>query len=663
MSDKEIKGWSDLPEEDRKAALDDAGVFEGLKSAYPDADFSERDKLMEKYAVKLKCNYCEAVTDANFLTGLPDLCPQCHRKLNVPISPAAAAEWLMNHYEFATTRDLDEVLMVYDDKKGIWDKEKATSIIEEEGKVLLGEKLKMQDVTNITLHIRAKTFVDRSVLATAIRSNDSGIIINLRNTVIYIKWGSNLFSIEIQEHKPENYFLACLPIDFDPNASFPQHIMDFLQMISDGDVFKFITLNEGVAWPLLPGYPIEQSLALVGSGGNGKTTYLTTIVQALYGSENMASITLQQLSAAAQQQPFLISQLYGKLLNIADDLPKKPVIDVDYFKKLTGGSPVEGERKFGSRFGFINSAKFYFTANQMPPVNEETYAYWRRFCFLEFNKKIDSPRPKEEILAEFKAELPGYFNILLGFVMPLMFGKTSFTFADSPEITESIYMKNANSAAVFAEKMVVENSDAITPKADLYETYKKWAETHNLLEVSEKRFWITIKSAHPQALEVQKQVQGKHLRYIQGLQITPVEDEIQDQNEEGEEREKQKRLMEYIDALNNNTSNTNITNIFPLLNTYKEYINIIDSISKNHGYVGNPVNPVQDPKNLLDNSTKISTQPSENLVIPVQGNQDSVLQKNETAPENPANPSAPQTSPSCTLGRRRTQLRPDFSPF
>ena len=78
--DKIIRSWNDLPEQDRSAALKDDIVFASLKSAYSDADFSERDKLLQRYAIELKCSYCDGIITANFLKGIPEVCPFCKRK-------------------------------------------------------------------------------------------------------------------------------------------------------------------------------------------------------------------------------------------------------------------------------------------------------------------------------------------------------------------------------------------------------------------------------------------------------------------------------------------------------------------------------------------------------------------------------------------------------
>ena len=64
--DKIIKSWADLSEEERKNAICDDGFFASMVSAYPGADFSERDKHLQRYAVDLECAFCDTLIQANF---------------------------------------------------------------------------------------------------------------------------------------------------------------------------------------------------------------------------------------------------------------------------------------------------------------------------------------------------------------------------------------------------------------------------------------------------------------------------------------------------------------------------------------------------------------------------------------------------------------------
>jgi P4 family phage/plasmid primase-like protien len=297
-------------------------------------------------------------------------------------------------------------------------------------------------------------------------------------------------------------------------------------------MITFINLLESFAYPLLPGYPIQRAVVLVGSGKNGKTTYLK-ILESFYGEKYVAHLSLQQLSKEAEKQTFSILSLFGKLLNIYDDLPKWPLKDVGYFKQLTGGSSVEGEKKFGGRFSFTNSAKFYFSANEMPDVSEDTEAFFRRFHFIELNKKIENPRDLNEILKEIlsEEEKSKILNLLIVIAFGKLKVKNDFTFAKSVEEIAEIYEKHSNTAKLFCEEMLVYDPSAEIEKRELFEKYKEFCGRKGLILVSEKTFWRTLKSIFTQAEERQITKKGITKRYILGIRIENKEEEIRDKSE------------------------------------------------------------------------------------------------------------------------------------
>ena len=444
----------------------------------------------EKYNVVIECNYCKSKCNANIKKGLPKSCPTCRRNsMSNFENPSDIAEWLTKHYSFLTTADLDRNIMVYED--GVWSNKRAMIIIESETKLLKAKKLKSNDMSNICLHLRASTYTDRTFLNNCVVQKENALYINFNNCVVRFERNKEgKLIIERLEHSPSYYFMGKLPVEYKEDALFPDYTIKFIDEISP-DPFGFITLLEGLAYPLIPDYPIQQAITLVGKGGNGKSTYMH-LLEMIYGKKNTSNVSLQQLSSAAYSQPFILTRFYGKMLNISDDLPSKSVTDVGYFKELTGGSTVEAERKFGATFNFQNSAKMYFAANQMPAVSEDTFAFWRRFCFVEFIKPIKNPVSSTVLNAIFEKELPGLMLFLLKGVVSQLLDKVEFTCTDTAEETALIYAKNSNSSMLFCKTMVNYEEGSEVLKSEIWAKYKIWCKKMELVEVNEKRFWMTF---------------------------------------------------------------------------------------------------------------------------------------------------------------------------
>lgn len=592
MNDElEIKNWDDLQDSEKKSALVDDAFFASLKVTFPDADFSKRDELLKKYEIILTCKYCDAKVPANFLFGIQDICPQCRRtSLNIPTAPGSVADWLLQHYKFATTENKDQNLFIYDETTGTWSDEKADAIIKYECNIIFRDNITSQKVNNVRLAIQSKTFVEPNVFSTAIKEKVGKILINVQNGVV--EFDLKNFKIDLHPKAPDFYFFSQIPVIFNSEAPIPDKFLDFLAEITLPNEENFINLLEGFGYPLLPNYPIQRVLALVGSGQNGKSTFFTTM-EKFYGEKYISHLTMQQLSTAAENSPFALVQLQGKLANIADDLPNKPVRDVGYFKMLTGGSSVEAERKFGNRFSFTNSAKFYFSANRMPEVSEDTIAFYRRFLFIEFTNIITKPRDQKEVLAEIMSEeqKSGLFNLLLTLVLPRLLKRNDFTCARSVEAVAEQYQKHSNTAKLFFDKRIEYNSEEVIRKEDLWETYQQFCSKKGLILVSQKAFWSTFKEEFTQAIEQQFQENGIHKRNIKGISFV---DEVE---EDPKELTQKITLTDYFNQDNQDNQHFGI-----FYAVYKTSI-YIKEIKEKLGYVGYVGNQQQDSNNILENSS------------------------------------------------------------
>ena len=594
MMEKNPISWNEFSEDTRSKALADPLYFEALKVTYPEADFSEHDRLLKKYEITLTCRYCDTGILANFLRGIPTSCPQCKRQsLNVPTAPGAVADLLIRYYRVATTENKDQNLYIYDESTGTWSDEKADAILKRECGVIFGDNISAQRVNNVRLALQAKSFVKPNVFCSAVVHKEGKLFINLVNGILEVDLQS--FRPTLSQHSPDFYFLSQIPVVYDPDAKVPDKFLDFLAQITLPNEENFINLLEGFGYPLLPGYPIQRVLALLGSGWNGKSTYFAAM-ERFYDKRYVSHLTMQQLSKAAENSPFALVQLQGRLANIGDDLPKEAVRDVGYFKMLTGGSSVEAERKFGNRFSFVNSAKFFFSANRMPEVSEDTVAFYRRFLFVEFTNVISNPRDQEEVLAEIMGEeqKSGLLNIFLVFVLPRLVKQNDFTCARGVDIVAEQYQKHSNTAKLFFDKRIEYAPAGVISKENLWLTYQQFCSERGLVLSSQKAFWSSFKEACPQAVEQQYQEQGIHKRNVKGIQFKEPEDDAKEPS--------QKVTLEQY--FNQDNQDNQDSDIFYVVHKLPEYIK---EIRKKAGYVGNAGNQQQYSNTILDSSTSTAS--------------------------------------------------------
>ena len=192
----------------------------------------------------------------------------------------------------------------------------------------------------------------------------------------------------IRELRPDDHALTRLPVEYDPGAEYDEWAAYVEEWAEDGYADA---LQEYVGYCLHVGaMPIHRALLLVGSGANGKGTFLT-VVRALLGEENTSSIELQTLA----NERDAVAEFYGAIANIDDDLSERGLgAGIGMFKKLAGGDRVRARRLYEAGFDFQATGKHLYAANQVPDVtvSDEDLAFWRRWLLVEFPNKY----PPEE---------------------------------------------------------------------------------------------------------------------------------------------------------------------------------------------------------------------------------------------------------------------------
>lgn len=143
--------------------------------------------------------------------------------------------------------------------------------------------------------------------------------------------------------------------------------------------------------------PFGKALFLVGPTDSGKGTVLKTL-QSILGETNVASQSLQDLVETRWGR----AHLFGKMVNIRNEITPGSIQDVNTFKELTGGGDrVSAEFKGEQKFEFVVNQKFLFATNQFPDFEQADAAFWNRCLFARFPETI----PDDDQVPEFHDRL------------------------------------------------------------------------------------------------------------------------------------------------------------------------------------------------------------------------------------------------------------------
>ncbi len=370
--------------------------------------------------------------------------------------PGRFAQVLLDRgYTFATLEDTEEVL-VYEPARGLYvpGESRVKALLQR----TIGEQTRTHWANETVGHIQRSTYVSRESF------NPPGALC-LENGVL------DLESRMLRDHAAEPRYTRHLPVVFDPGATCPA-FLQFLEEVQPAeDAREIVQLVFGYC--LAPGNWLQRAFMFTGGGNNGKST-LEGVLKDLLGPDNVAAMTLQALS----DNRFATASLYGKLANIVADLPNAPVRHTGIFKALTGGDLITGERKFQEPFTFVNEAVLLFSANELPTVDDRTYAFWRRWVLLPFPVDFTG-REDRELPGKLRAELPGILNWALDGLHKLR-ELGDFPVEGTAGGLMETWKRRSDSLYWFVQEQVERDPEGFVPKEVFYEVYRAFCEEHDL---------------------------------------------------------------------------------------------------------------------------------------------------------------------------------------
>jgi P4 family phage/plasmid primase-like protien len=388
------------------------------------------------------------------------------------LKPLTLAQHIMKDYYFITMSDNGAI---YRYKDGIYIPD-GENIINQCVLELLGDAGRQRHCSEVIHQIKHRRAVDRNEIV----MNTNRLC--LRNGIY------DRITKELEPHNPDEVFLTQIPVDYDPEATCPLIEKFFNEVMRPGDIPVF---KELIGYCLIPDYSIEKATALFGGGENGKSVALN-VMSAFIGVDNISRVPLQHLT----DDPYAMSDLYGKLANIYPDLSDNMIRDTSTFKTLTGNEAgLRAQRKYERAFHFKNYAKLVFSANKLPPVPGADYAFWRRWNLIEFPWKVPEERQDEHLDKKLTvdSELSGLLNEALSALDALML-RGKFVKSDTAEEVESVYVLHSDPIMAFVNECVNTITEEYTSKNDMYIAYIQWADAVNITATTKNKFGRRLKN-------------------------------------------------------------------------------------------------------------------------------------------------------------------------
>jgi putative DNA primase/helicase len=230
-------------------------------------------------------------------------------------------------------------------------------------------------------------------------------LLNVLNGTIELRTGI------LREHRKQDHITALAPFEYYPDAACPAWL-SFLNRAFAGDeqMIGFVQRFFGYA---LTGDVSRQICPLfVGGGANGKSTLVDTVlyVMADYGDVAPPGLLMQR---TMDEHPTELADLKGKRLVIASENERGRKLRTQFIKQVTGDATLKARFMHADYFSFRQTAKVVLVTNNLPKIDEDSEAVWRRLPVVRFPVVIPAGERDPDLLAKLKREVSGILGWML----------------------------------------------------------------------------------------------------------------------------------------------------------------------------------------------------------------------------------------------------------
>jgi putative DNA primase/helicase len=308
-------------------------------------------------------------------------------------------------------------------------------------------------------------------------------LLNVRNGTIDMATG------EFREHRQEDMISKIANVDYDPQADCPAW-KQFIREIMDykADIITFVQTAAGWA---LTGDTSEQTMfILFGSGANGKSTFLNTIMY-LLGDYAIATPTETFMKRNGDQISNDIARLRGTRFVTTTEAELGKRFSEPLIKQITGNDRMTARFLYGEFFNFLPTFKIFMATNHKPVIKGTDHGIWRRIKLIPFTTRIEEEKQDKHLEEKLREESSGILNWLLEGTARWRREKLQ-TPASIRNATDE-YRGEMDVIGNFLKECCVLSPGGNIRIRELFKAYQEWCDENNEHASSERFFSLRLK--------------------------------------------------------------------------------------------------------------------------------------------------------------------------
>jgi putative DNA primase/helicase len=319
-----------------------------------------------------------------------------------------------------------------------------------------------------------------------IRSDDLDAnhwLLNVQNGTIDVLTG------EFREHRQEEMITKIANVEYDPQADCPLW-KQFIREIMNFKPELINFLQTAAGWAMTGNIEEQTMFILYGSGANGKTTFLNTILY-LLGDYGLATPTETFMKKSGDQNTNDIARLRGTRFVTTTETEQGRRLSEPLIKKITGNDQMTARFLYGEYFNFTPTFKIFMATNHKPVIKGTDHGIWRRIKLIPFTTRIEEEKQDKNLEMKLKAEASGILNWILEGTA--RWRKEGLKAPAAILNATDEYRAEMDVIGNFLKERCVQKKEGSIRIRELYKAYAEWCDDNKEHAVSERFFTMRLK--------------------------------------------------------------------------------------------------------------------------------------------------------------------------
>ena len=303
-------------------------------------------------------------------------------------------------------------------------------------------------------------------------------LLNVRNGTVDLRTGRLL------PHRRENLITKLTDVEYDEAASCPrwEQFLDEI-MLGNKNLVRFLQRAAGMS--LTGDVSDHVLLVLYGTGRNGKSTFLNTLLAVMgdYGMQAMPDLLMAKYN---DRHPTELADLFGKRLVVSIESEQGRRLAETLVRQLTGGDKIRARRMREDAWEFHPTHHLWMATNHKPVVRGTDVAIWSRLKLIPFSAQFLDGDPKQDkhLYQKLLNELPGILRWCVEGC--LAWQKDGLGIPAEVKAATDDYRAEQDVIAAFLNDYCVLDPTAKTPIKTVYKVYTQWCEENGEKPLSQR---------------------------------------------------------------------------------------------------------------------------------------------------------------------------------